>query len=158
MRTLFVHPSSLMYSEIYLRLEPLGLELVAESARKSGHQVRLLDLQAFRHPDLFRVLDEWKPEAIGFSLNYLANIPEVLDLAKAVKRRLPECFVFAGGHSASFTAKEILKHAAGAIDCVVRGEGEAVTPQVLEAAGDPVRLRTLPGVSTPAGDGPPARQ
>lgn len=51
MKTLFVHPSSLMYSEIYLRLEPLGLELVAESARQAGHTVKLLDLQAFRHTD-----------------------------------------------------------------------------------------------------------
>lgn len=96
MKALFVHPSSLMYSEIYLRLEPLGLELVAESARRAGHQVRLMDLQAFRHADFFRVVDEWKPEAIGFSLNYLANIPEVLDLAKAAKQRLPECFIFCG--------------------------------------------------------------
>jgi hypothetical protein len=29
MRVLLVHPSPLMYSEIYLRLEPLGLERVA---------------------------------------------------------------------------------------------------------------------------------
>ena len=157
MRVLFVHPSPLMYSEIYLRLEPLGLELVAQSARAVGHDVRLLDLQVFRHGDYYRLLDDWKPEAIGFSLNYLANIPEVVDLAKETKRRLPECFVFAGGHSASFTAKEILVHAEGAIACVVRGEGEAITPQVLEAADDPDKLLTLPGVSTLHGDGPAPR-
>ncbi len=29
MRLLLVHPSALMYSEIFLRLEPLGLERVA---------------------------------------------------------------------------------------------------------------------------------
>ena len=44
MKVLFVHPSPLMYSEVYLRLEPLGLELVAQSARKAGHEVRLLDV------------------------------------------------------------------------------------------------------------------
>jgi hypothetical protein len=43
MRVLFVRPSGLTYSEIYLRLEPLGLELVAV-ARQAGHEVRLLDL------------------------------------------------------------------------------------------------------------------
>ena len=105
MKVLFVHPSPLMYSEIYLRLEPLGLELVAQSARKAGHDVRLLDLQVFRHPDYFRLLEDFKPEAIGFSLNYLANIPEVVDLAKETQRRLPECFIFAGGHSASLDRK-----------------------------------------------------
>ena len=29
MRVLLVHPAALMYSEIFLRLEPLGLERVA---------------------------------------------------------------------------------------------------------------------------------
>jgi hypothetical protein len=29
-KLLVVHPSSLMYSKVFLRLEPLGLELVAE--------------------------------------------------------------------------------------------------------------------------------
>ena len=82
MRVLFVHPSGLMYSEIYLRLEPFGLELVAQSARRAGHEVRLLDLQIFGHKDYFRLLDEWRPDAIGFSLNYLANAPEVVDLAR----------------------------------------------------------------------------
>jgi hopanoid C-3 methylase HpnR len=157
MRVLFVHPSPLMYSEIYLRLEPLGLELVAQSARKAGHEVRLLDLQVFRHPDYFRLLDDWKPQAIGFSLNYLANIPEVVDLAKQTKLGLPGCFIFAGGHSASFTAKEILSHADGAIACIVRGEGEDITPQVLEAAHEPENLHKLPGVTSVFGEGPSPR-
>ncbi|MGH3169418.1 MAG: hypothetical protein ACRDN0_26500 [Trebonia sp.] len=44
MRVLLVNPSGLMYSEIFVRLEPMGLERVAGSARSAGHQVRLLDL------------------------------------------------------------------------------------------------------------------
>jgi len=105
-------------------------------------------------PRLFvHELDAFRPEAVGFSLNYLANVPEVLDLARETKRRLPRCFVFAGGHSGSFIAPEILEHARGAVDCVVRGEGEAIAPRVLEALFDP-RLETLPGVVTRHGAGP----
>jgi hopanoid C-3 methylase len=156
MRVLYVHPSALMYSEVYLRLEPLGLELVAESTRRAGHDVRLLDLQSSRHHDYWKLVDEWRPQAIGFSLNYLANIPEVIELAIATRRRYPNCFVFAGGHSASFTASNILAHADGSIDCVVRGEGEGIVPQVLEAAeSDPDSLTTLPGLVTLNGAGPP---
>jgi hopanoid C-3 methylase HpnR len=154
MRVLFVHPSCLMYSEIYLRLEPLGLELVASAVRQAGHTVRLLDLQTARHEDFFRLLNDWRPEAVGFSLNYLANIPEVIDLAIATRRRLPDCFVFAGGHSASFVAREILAHAGGAIDCIVRGEGEGITPQLLEQAAGHADLCTLPGIVTADGEGP----
>src|SRR5881409_4063707 len=102
MRVLLVHPSALMYSEIYLRLEPLGLERIAAAIRSAGHEVRLLDLQIFRHADYRRELAEFVPDAVGFSLNYLANVPEVIDLAIATKDAHPRCFLFAGGHSASF--------------------------------------------------------
>ena len=106
MRFLAVHPGPLMYTKVFLRLEPLGLELVAEAARKSGHEARLIDLQVERHQDYFRLIDDWRPDVIAFSCNYLANVPEIIDLAKATKARLPSCFLFVGGHSASFTAQE----------------------------------------------------
>ncbi len=153
MRVLLVHPSPLMYSEIFLRLEPIGLERVASAVRAAGHDVRLLDLQIFSHRDYFRELDDFRPQAVGFSLNYLANIPEVVDLAKATRARRPDCFVFAGGHSGSFVTEEVLEHAGGAIDAMVRGEGEWIAPRLLEAAHDP-RLATLPGVVTRDGAGP----
>jgi hopanoid C-3 methylase len=142
-----------MYSEIYLRLEPLGLERVAAAVRAAGHDVRLLDLQIFTHETYFGEVSRWEPEAIGFSLNYLANVPEAIDLAVETKRRRPGCFVFVGGHSASFIASEILEHARGAIDCVVRGEGEVVTPLLLDTWRDG-GVEKLPGVVTLEGSGP----
>src|SRR2546428_5896533 len=154
MRVLLVHPGPLMYSEIFLRLEPIGVERVAAAVRAAGHEVRLLDRKISDDADSYRELAEFAPQAVGFSLNYLANVPEVLDLAKETKRRRPDCFIFAGGHSGSFIAEELLEHGEGALDAFVRGEGEAITPRLLEAAGDP-RLATLPGVVTPDGAGPP---
>jgi hopanoid C-3 methylase HpnR len=153
MRVLLVHPSPLLYSELYLRLEPLGLERVAGAVEAAGHDVRLLDLQVFDHADYHRELAEFRPRAVGFSLNYLANVPEVIDLAKATKARWPDVFVFVGGHSASFIAPELLEHAAGAIDAVVRGEGEVIAPRLLAAIGDR-GLAQLPGVVTLDGAGP----
>ena len=82
MKFLAVHPSCLMYSKIYLRLEPLGLELVAAAARQAGHSVRLIDLQCESHQDFFRLLQSWQPDAIAFCGNYLANLPEIIDLAR----------------------------------------------------------------------------
>jgi hopanoid C-3 methylase HpnR len=159
MKVLCCHPSGLMYTEIYLRLEPLGVELVAAAARAAGHEVRILDLQVFSHRDYFRLLADWKPEAIFFGVNYLANIPEVVDLAKATKERLPDCFISVGGHSASFTSQEILEHAAGTIDCTVRGEGEEIAPLLLLAAAhDRKSLHSLPGVMTLDGEGPPPKK
>jgi magnesium-protoporphyrin IX monomethyl ester (oxidative) cyclase len=141
-----------MYSEIFLRLEPLGLERVAAAARRDGHEVRVMDLQVFSHAELERELGEFHPAAVGFGLNYLANVPEVLDLAREIKRRHPDCFTFAGGHSVSFIAKHVLKQSEGALDAVVRGDGEVITPLLLAAARDG-GAHELPGVVTLEGQG-----
>lgn len=154
MKFLAVHPSPLMYTKVFLRLEPLGLELVADTARKSGCETRLIDLQVESHQDLYRLLDDWQPDIVAFSLNYLANVPEVIDLAKASKERLPQGFVFIGGHSASFTAEEILEHGEGKIDAILRGEGESGLPLLLQALReDPANAHTVPGVVTMKGQG-----
>ncbi|MEV7010263.1 hopanoid C-3 methylase HpnR [Streptosporangium sp. NPDC051022] len=150
MRVLLVHPSGLMYSEIFLRLEPLGLERVAGALRAAGHRVRLLDLQIFSHRDLRRELLDFEPEAVGFGLNYLPNVPEVLDLARCVKRSLPRCFVFAGGHSVSFIAPHVVAQSEGALDAILRGEGEVAAPMMLAAVRDG-GLTEVPGVVTSDG-------
>jgi hopanoid C-3 methylase len=155
MKTLCVHPSGLMYNEIFLRLEPLGVELVAAAVRRAGHDVRLLDLQAATRSDFVRMLDDFRPEAVLIGMNYLANIPEVIELCMLTKERLPRTLTCVGGHSASFTAQELLEHAAGALDCVVRGEGEEAAPRVLAAwKDDPKCLHRLDGVVTLDGEGP----
>ncbi|MEA2627330.1 MAG: hopanoid methylase [Candidatus Binatota bacterium] len=154
MNVLLIHPSPLMHSEIYLRLEPLGIERVAQAIRAAGHEVHLVDLQIFRPGDALAAVDEMAPDAVGFSLNYLPNTPEVIDLALEVKRRRPHALVFVGGHSASFVSEEILEHAGGAIDCILRGEGEASAPLLLEAWGS-APLESVPGAITASGSGPP---
>src|SRR5215472_18484192 len=93
-RVLLVHPSGLMYSEVYLRLEPLGLELVAAACLKNGYLVRLLDLQASTHKEYFRTIHDWRPDAVGYSLNYLANIQRVLIWRRATARKHPGAFFF----------------------------------------------------------------
>src|SRR5258708_5780457 len=96
----------------------------------------------------------FRPESVGFSLNSLACVPEVVDLAKLIKVIFPCCVVFAGGHSVSFVAEQVLAHAEGAIDVVLKGEGEAGAPALLAAAPDPA-LDEVPGAVTPDGPGRP---
>lgn len=158
MNVLLVHPGPLMYTKIYLRLEPLGLELVASAARALGHRVTVLDLQVESSNDYVRLLREHCPDAVGFSCNYLANVPEVVNLAKLAKRSLPRCAVFVGGHSASFVADALLVHGEGAIDCVLKGEGETAIGPVLAALADRDNPPgVIPGGITTAGEGPPVR-
>jgi len=155
MKLLFVHPGPLLYTKVFLRLEPLGLEIVAEAARRAGYAVKLIDLQADDYSAFDRVLMDWEPEFIAFSCNYLANIPEVVDLAKRTKAALPRSFVCVGGHSASSTAAAIIDHGKGAIDCVLKGEGEAAIVKLIEAAQhDRLSVAKVPGAVTARGEGP----
>ena len=158
MRLLTVHPGPLMYTKIFLRLEPLGLELVAAAARAAGHDVRLIDLQVEPSDNCLSMVDDWQPDVVAFSCNYLANVPEIVDLAKAIKARAPRCYVVVGGHSASFVADDFLEHGAGAIDCILRGEGEGAIVSLMEAVGDgPSAVAQVPGAITEHGIGPQPR-
>jgi hopanoid C-3 methylase HpnR len=143
-----------MYTRVFLTLEPLGLELVAEAARRAGHEVQICDLQIEPAKHFFGILESWRPDCICFSGNYLANIPEIIELAKAAKARLPDCFIFAGGHSLSFIADDVLEHGEGAIDCILKGEGEASIAALLDSIADRAMLE-VPGAVTREGCGPP---
>src|SRR5215472_1384933 len=156
MKFLAVHPSCLMYSKIYLRLEPLGLELVAAAVERAGHSVRLIDLQCESHRDYFRSVEQWHPDVIAFCGNYLANVPEIIDLARATRDLLPNTFICIGGHSVSFIPGEILRHGAGAVDCVLTGEGETAITGLLDALEKNGRdLKEVPGCVTLDRRGPP---
>jgi magnesium-protoporphyrin IX monomethyl ester (oxidative) cyclase len=143
-----------MYTKVFLRLEPLGLELVAAAARQAGHTVRLIDLQVETPFRYHRMVDDWRPDVVVFSCNYLANVPEIVDLAKATKQKYPGCTIVVGGHSASFVANPMLEHGGGAIDCVLKGEGEAALPAFLAALESGRSFTSVPGVVTIDGEGP----
>ena len=114
-------------------------------------------MQVETEADYFRLLDRWQPDAVGFSCNYLANVPEVLDLAKATRERRPGCFIFAGGHSASFTA-----HRASRVTARARStaccEGRARPRSSCSSrprATTRSALGQVPGAVTLDGEGPP---
>jgi len=50
MRLMLVRPSAFMYSQIFLRLEPPGVERVA-AARQAGDEVTVVDLRVFSRPE-----------------------------------------------------------------------------------------------------------
>ena len=66
MKLLFVHPGPLLYTKVFLRLEPLGVELVAAAARNAGHSVKIIDLQVETHADYGRMIREWRPDVVAF--------------------------------------------------------------------------------------------
>lgn len=150
MRTLLIRPGGPESSQETACLEPLGLERVAAALRAMGHDARILDLRVSTQRDLQRELRDFRPEAAGFGVNRLANVPRALDLAKRIKHETPGCFAFAGGHGVSPIAGHVLGQAGGALDAVVRGEGEVAAPLLLAAARDG-GLSGVPGAVTTEG-------
>jgi hopanoid C-3 methylase len=98
---------------------------------------------------LTRELIRFRPEAVGVSLNYLANVPEALDIGAEAKRLVPGCFAFFGGHSVSFIAGDVLAQGRGNVDAVIRGEGETAIGPLLAAIQDG-GLDEVPGIVTAA--------
>ena len=142
-RIVLVHLSALVCSELYPRLEPLGLERVATSLVDAGHDVRIVDLQVYGHDDHSALVDRFRPDATRMSLDDLANVPEVVDLAKRTRARQPQVKPFAGGRSVSFVAGRVLEHAPGANDAVLRGEGETGAPSSSRRSTTGVSSRSL---------------
>src|SRR3546814_11718406 len=70
-------------------------------------------------------------------------------------RLFPGCVFIVGGHIAAVTAEEWLEHGDGAIDGILRGEGEAVVADLLFAAAeDRSAVTQVPGAVTADGEGP----
>lgn len=84
MKLLLVQPSGLMYTEVYLRLEPLGLERLAEACHNV--QKPLADhREATRHPF---ALPTHKADEIDARDLYIPR-PELVGAAMATRARPP---------------------------------------------------------------------
>ncbi|MEW5932543.1 MAG: radical SAM protein, partial [Bacillota bacterium] len=143
-------------------MEPLGLEAVGGALLDGRwglpHEVKLVDMLVPR--DLERALADFQPQLCGISCGFTMDVYRTRALARLVKERRPECFVFVGGHHASLSPEDF---ALPEIDAVVVGEGEITARAVVDAVSGGGCLRGVPGLmlNTPSGqlwtgDRPPA--
>jgi radical SAM superfamily enzyme YgiQ (UPF0313 family) len=127
---------------------PLGLGLVAEAARRAGHEVRFLDLmfQADPAEALRQVIAAFGPQAIGVSVRNIddQNMESPKFLLEKVKPVVAECRaattapIILGGAGFSIFPDETLAYLGA--DFGVSGDGETAFPallEALEAGGDP---------------------
>lgn len=126
---------------------PLGAAVMAETARRRGHEVRLVDLLAesdfsgYDPRSLGRIVDEFRPDCVGLSIRNLettdsSNADEhwSLDLIKQIVddlRQISSAPLVLGGAGFSLMPKTVLKHSGA--DYGLAGEGEEIWPDFLEA-------------------------
>jgi len=120
---------------------PLGLLMVGGPLLDAGHQVMLLDAER-RHLSLSAIVDEVKrfsPQIVmtGHAGSTPAH-PICVKMIAEIKRACPDVVTVYGGVYPTFHAEQILEHE-DAVDVVVRGEGEAIILELVEAiaSGEP---------------------
>jgi len=131
---------------------PLGLAYLAGAARAAGHSVHIVEANArgWGVDEAVRRVVELNPGLVGMTAA-TPTLPLVGQLATSIRQRLPGARIVVGGPHATFLAARTLEEI-GAIDVIVRGEGERTLPRLLAALEDDGDLVHVPGLAF-RGDG-----
>lgn len=141
MKVLLLNPSSQgIYYRLGLTLPPLGLAYLASFLRQRGHEVEIIDLNLTK-TDL-RKFPWQKWDVVGISGD-TSRQPKVIELARIAKDS--GLIVVAGGPHVTFCDKETLQ--SGVVDYVVRGEGEEIFAELVEALEQKENPKKVKGIS-----------
>lgn len=144
----FYHPA--LYN-----LPPLGLINLATLARQAGHEAQVVDqVLALREEalplgsGLYEACAEQiaagRPDVVAFGAQ-CTTYPPTLQIARQVRRLLPEVHLVVGGHNASFVARPTLESFPW-LDAVVCGEGEQTFGEMLRVWEQGHNLADVAGV------------
>jgi len=121
----------------FTHVHPLGIMAIASAVRAKGHaDVHILDMkvEGWTPSEAVDALVELAPDVVGLSaMTYEAGCMH--DVAKEVKRRLPNAVVVCGGPHPSVADDDVMQDAS--VDFAVRGEAEDTFAELLDgiAAG-----------------------
>ncbi|OQX54765.1 MAG: hypothetical protein B5M53_05495 [Candidatus Cloacimonas sp. 4484_209] len=130
-----------------LTLSPLGIGYLISILRQHGFTAEGLNLYTGLSDisKLILYFSKVKPKIIGFS-TMTENFLNGIELAKLCKKVLPNSIIIFGGPHVSFLDEETLK--TGAVDCVVRGEGEITIVELCNCLlKNSSSLYEIPGIS-----------
>jgi anaerobic magnesium-protoporphyrin IX monomethyl ester cyclase len=125
--------------------------LVSASADLTGLEFQILELTTNEQQDrLLSRLFAADADIILFSC-YIWNTELTLKLASDLKQLLPGSFIVLGGPEVSFGAFDLMVRNP-AIDCIVRGEGEEICRELLQALRDGVAFDEIAGITYREGE------
>jgi len=132
---LMVTPSLILFPDpanSRLRSPSLAVGYILANVKKEGFNVKYIDMDAclITVEKLLRYIDENMPRLIGFTA-VTTTVKAAAHIAGLIKKRYPEIPVCLGGIHATMIPRETLQEFPS-FDFVVRGEGELVTPRILE--------------------------
>jgi anaerobic magnesium-protoporphyrin IX monomethyl ester cyclase len=151
MRMLIINPPhTAIGSRIpHEHLPPLGLLAIGGPLIDAGHTVKLLDAEfgPMSTADIVRHTAGFMPHAVllGHSGSTSAH-PTVVEITRAIRNAMPGIITIYGGVYPTFAWERILREEPQ-IDIIVRGEGEATAPRLIEALENQTPLSDIPGIA-----------
>ncbi len=165
MKILLVKPHSELLvakrlEEGFLRLEPLGLEIVAGGVPQDD-SVSILDLGLYKDParKFGEMVRGYLPDMVGFSA-YSSMAHTVKQLSRQAKSINPDIKIVVGGVHATIVPADFKQPF---IDLVVRGEGGTAMPEIIRRYknkeplhfGEIALAPSAPDFTVKAASGPP---
>jgi len=148
MRILFVRPPVPPHTiglKHIMICEPLELEYAAAGLK--GHDLQIMDL--IIEKGFTKRLKEFKPDVVATSC-YITGVNEVIKICRETKLWNRNCFTVVGGTQASQVPEDF---ADPAVDCIVKGDGTSMMPEIIEAWENGRSLRNISGLAFPVGPG-----
>lgn len=126
----------------------LGFLYIAAELLKDGHDVEIYDAMAKDHTyeDIEKRIKDTKPDIVG-STAYTATInaaTQTLRLAKSINQ---EITTIIGGIHPTMMPEDTLTQGKGAIDYIVRYEGELTTPELIRAIESELEMSQVNGIA-----------
>jgi anaerobic magnesium-protoporphyrin IX monomethyl ester cyclase len=122
---------------------PLGLALLKSHLERAGVEARVFDGTFVSFAELIDALVAWRPAIVGISA-MVSLTSNALRVAAAVRERLPDALLAAGGPLPTVFPDRFLPH----VDIVFRGEADTSFPafcrEYLDQGATPASLGELP--------------
>ncbi len=147
MKVLFVVPPQASDIKRVLGVTGVPLGLAYLAANLPEHDVKIIDCltENFNLAELERKIRLYGPDVVGLTATTPA-IYNAYEVARMVKRILPDCKVVIGGPHVTFTAGGTLRECEG-IDIVVRGESELTLHQLIQAWDKGLPINKIAGLT-----------
>ena len=149
MRILFVRPPVPPHTiglKHIMICEPLELEYAA-AGLPDRHEIQIMDM--IIEKGLEKRLRQFQPDIVATSC-YITGVNEVIKICRQTKLWNRNCVTIAGGVQASQVPEDF---ADPSIDCIVKGDGTTLMPEIVDALEQGRSLRNIPGLAFPVGPG-----
>ena len=144
MKITLVYPS---YGDrSHSRYFPFGLAYVAACLLEAGYSVTVVDMEGddLSVTDAVKRTVDSSPQVVAFG-GMVTRFRFVKQLAAGIRRELPGVFMLAGNSGATTVPEIYLKSCA--LNCVVLGEGEATSVELMRTLEEGTDWHSVPGIA-----------